>query len=203
MNYNNYKKVMSILKLQQLGLNMHNTVITKDLDYAMATILDWKGIFSLRTDSTFRTEDLPFIFSTEEILSKNDERYKAFLQEVEGFLEKGYCLIIADGIKHDPIQSYNAVLNIKPNGDFKIEISTEKIPLRKMYNGNTYYLKGNITEKIRYLETSGKQCYDKNLILRDVSELYKHKIFNKDIEFTKYPINLGMKNDEFVFWQIR
>ena len=69
--------------------------------------------------------------------------------------------------------------------------------------GNIFIAEGNITDKLRDIQFYGTVNFDKKAILQDIQYLYTKEIFNKWIEFTRYPIRVGINNEKFVFWQIR
>lgn len=202
------KKVNSILKLRELGLNLHNTVITKDINEALETARKM-GRFTIRTDISNRKAgkwkngtELPFIIQKEEL--KEAEDINTLKSKLRDLLQQGYTLIIADGIKYDDIQCYNAVGYIDENGYYLVEISTEKVPLRCMYNKEGIFaVEGNIAEGIMGATFYGKVNYDRHNIINDIGDLYTKGIYKKWMEFTRYPIKLGEREDYFVFWEIR
>lgn len=200
-------KINSIRSIQQLKLNTHNTVITKSLAEALNTIKEFSQ-FTVRTDAD-RYEgltwgngsDLPFYMQPEPL---DDVRYLWFKNEFTKLLDAGFYLIIANGIKYDNIQCYNAVVRLQSNGDFKADMSVRKVPLRKMYQyGDMFGAIGNIADELSEVFWMKQTPYDRHDIVRDMGLLYTYEIYNKDIELTRYPMKVGTLNDYFVFWQIR
>ncbi len=171
-----------------LGLNLHNTVITQDIHEAMDTVRNF-GMFTIRTDCNSSTAGVwkngtqfPFIVQSKEI-----ENYKDIECKIQSLIDSGYALIIADVIKYYNIQIYNAVAYLEENGKFIVEVSTKKVPLRKMYHYDGIFIaEGNICEGVREVDFYGVVDYDKIELLRDMGELYTKGIYKKWIEFTKH-----------------
>lgn len=200
-----YSKIASILKIKNQGLNIHNTVISEKVEEILKVAKDY-GMFTIRTDRVTKWEkgwegksEFPFI-----VQDTPTNNYEQLENKLNQLVSEGFVFIISDGIKYDKIQDYNAVAILKVNGDFRIEASTEKVPLRYMYKrGNIFIAEGNITDKLRDIQFYGTVNFDKKAILQDIQYLYTKEIFNKWIEFTRYPIRVGINNEKFVFWQIR
>lgn len=202
-----FKKIDSIKRLDEIGLNIHNTVITNNIELAIQTVISY-SIFSVRTDTYDYSniawgdgQDLPFYFQDEAVSNFQVLKYKELFQRL---IEAGFYLIISDGQKYDTVQSYNAVLDIKRNGDFRIEASTKKVPLRMMYKlDGLFYVQGNIADKIRDMQWFKVQEYSKHDIVQDIQEIYTYGVYNRELEFTRYPVNVGKNQKRFAFWQIR
>jgi hypothetical protein len=194
-----YEKIESINRLSAMGLNRHNMVISKDPTEILLAALRMDQ-FTVRTDGKEQVTDLPFYVQEEPLHKEGFSRLTRFLSNGA---KRDYAFIIADGIRYDPIQLYNGVVNIKRDGRFMLEISTKKVPLRHMYDGSTFGMIGKLGDRIRDMECIGPYQYPKKELIEDIFNIYQFGIFGKDIEFTRYPIPLGEKKECFVFWQIR
>lgn len=202
---NGLKKIRSIEEIHELGLNTHNMTITRDFFEAMDAVVRYKR-FTIRTDKHSYNighwdtgGDLPFFMQKEDV--QDISKYEALLSKL---IEQEYYLIITDGIRYDDIQEYNAVVKIQKDGQFETEMSIAKVPLRKMYNYDGLFgATGNIADTIRDIEWFGVQLYDKKQTLLDVQHIYEMGIYNRVMELTKYPIKLGVKHDNFIYWQLR
>lgn len=182
-----------------MGLNRHNTVISKDPTEIFLAALRMEQ-FTVRTDGKEQVTNLPFYVQDEPLHEEGFSRTTRFLSNG---VKKNYAFIIADGIRYDPVQLYNGVVNIRRDGRFMLEISAKKVPLRYMYDGSTFSMTGKLGDRMRDMECIGPyQCPKKELV-DDIFSLYQYGIFGKDIEFTKYPTAVGEKSECYVFWQIR
>ena len=121
----------------------------------------------------------------------------------EESIEKEYKLIISNGIQYDNIQEYNMVVKFNKKGDFLFEASELKIPLRHMYRHPLLSCSGNLKDEVSQWEIyNARYGINKIYIKNDLLSLYNYQLFNKWLEITKYPIQVGTKNKNIVFWQI-
>lgn len=200
-----YRKVDGLKNLMRMGLNVHDNVITNNIVEAMDAVRKF-GRFTVRTDININTTEgwgngtqLPFIMQKRET-----ENTDLIQEQLRDLIYRGYMLIITDGIKHDEIQDYNAVATIYKNGDYKVEVSTKKVPLRKMYSYDGIFIaEGNTCDNVWNTRFYGNVDYDRKSIIKDMQELYTKEIYGRAIEFTKYPIDVGIRKERLVFWQIR
>lgn len=193
------EKVESIKRLKAMGLNMHKTVISEDVEEIEAIAKSWQR-FSIRTDGLHRLRDMPFFMQKEYLDKTGDADLKKFLKQG---MQDDLCFIIADGIKHDDIQLYNGVARISPNADFSLEMCTAKVPLRKMYGYPTFNLTGNLADGLRSCSMLGDVQISPKSLMRDLLDLYGLQIWGKYIEFTKYPVPVGEGASPYVFWEVR
>lgn len=194
-----YEKTNSMERLRSMGLNRHNTLISKNPNEILLAAGDMQR-FTIRTDSREIRSELPFYMQKLPLTETGDKKLQDFL---EAGLNENFAFIIADGIRHDEIQLYNGVAMLTINGDFSLEMSTAKVPLRKMYNHPTFFLSGHLTDRLHHLYCKGLHQYPKGDLLKDMMDLYQLGIFNKYVEFTKYPVKLGELNDQYVYWEVR
>jgi len=195
-----FDKIESLNTIVGLNLNLHKFYIP-DTYEEYRNLTDKFDLCTIRTDHKFISEDLPFyIFNKQK---DNDEYLDLIWDEAQA---KQYKLIISDGIKYDNIQKYNMVAKIQKNGDFIFEVSDLKIPLRHMYRHPSSLLSctGNLSEAIHLWHMFNKRYgIDKLIIRRDLLTLYNCGLFDKWLEVTKYPIPVGVKRENIVFWQIK
>lgn len=192
-----YNKIKSIKSIVQLGLNIHRFLIPSTETEFYNVLKDMQHC-TIRTDHEKKTEDLPFyVVNTKETSVDNIKNIWESAQQ-----EK-YRLIISDGIKYDSVQKYNLVTKIEKNGDFIFEASDLKIPLRHMYRHPLLSCHGNISDNIHEWSCeSEKFGINKVDIKRDLEELYTYQLYGHWLETTKYPIKVGTKQHNIVFWQI-
>lgn len=191
-----YEKINSLNKLVDKGLNVHSF-------YIPTTYIEFEDLLinlkycTIRTAHREITKDMPFyIFN----IGIDKPRIKEIWQES---VNSGYRLIVSDGIKYDNIQSYNMVVKLSRNGDFIFEASELKIPLRHMYRHPLLSCSGNIKGGVRDWEVyNNRNTIDKRNIKHVLEELYTYEIFDKWLEITKYPTEVGIRNKDIVFWQI-
>ena len=195
-----FDKIESLNNIVKLNLNVHQFYIPETYE-EYRSLIDKFGFCTIRTDHKFKSEDLPFyIFNKQK---DSEEDLDLIWDEAQG---KQYKLIISDGIKYDNIQKYNMVMKIQNNGDFIFEASDLKIPLRHMYRYPSKLLSctGNLSDGIHLWHIFNKRYgIDKLIIKRDLLTLYNCGLFDNWLEVTKYPIPVGMKNENLVFWQIK
>jgi hypothetical protein len=198
-----YDKIASMEWIRDTGLNIHRFYVPNNVFEFSKIVIDLEQC-SIRTDHATRTKGMPF-YTMDIFKVKNF--CKSIVDIWSESEREGYKLIVSDGIKYDSVQEYNMTIKIAENGDFDFEASPEKVPLRHMYRYPLLSCTGNVSD-----EASGwlpyKQRYDLNRvgIRRDLGYLYeqcyRHKLFNKWLELTKYPIPVGLQERHIVFWQI-
>ena len=195
-----FDKIKSLNNIVNLNLNLHKFYIPDTYEEYRNLVYKFE-LCTIRTDHKFISEDLPFyIFNKQK---DNDEYLDLIWDKALG---KQYKLIISDGIKYDNIQKYNMVAKIQKNGDFLFEASDLKIPLRHMYRHPASLLSctGNLSDGIHLWHMFNKRYgIDKLIIRRDLLTLYNCGLFDKWLEVTKYPIPVGVKRENIVFWQIK
>ena len=195
-----FDKIKSLNNIVNLNLNLHKFYIPDTYEEYRNLVYKFE-LCTIRTDHKFISEDLPFyIFNKQK---DNDEYLDLIWDKALG---KQYKLIISDGIKYDNIQKYNMVAKIQKNGDFLFEASDLKIPLRHMYRHPASLLSctGNLSDGIHLWHMFNKRYgIDKLIIRRDLLTLYNCGLFDKWLEVTKYPIPVGIKSENIVFWQIK
>ena len=195
-----FDKIKRLNNIVNLGLNLHQFYIPETYEEYKNLISKFE-LCTIRTDHKYISEDLPFyIFNRQ----KDGEEYLDLIwDEAQG---KQYRLIISDGIKYDNIQKYNMVVKLQSNGDFIFEASDLKIPLRHMYRYPSSLLSctGNLSESIHLWHMFNKRYgINKLIVRRDLLILYNCGLFDKWLEVTKYPIPVGNRKENIVFWQIQ
>lgn len=192
-----FNKIKSLNNIINLGLNVHKFYIPNTYEEYCDLINKFK-LCTIRTDHKFITEDLPFyIYDSNK---DNETKLNSIWNEAQ---KKEFKLIISDGIQYDTIQEYNMVIKLQNNGDFIFEASELKIPLRHMYRHPLLSCSGNISNEISQWDIYNKRYgIDKINIKKDLLLLYNYQLFDKWLEITKYPIPVGIKNTNIIFWQI-
>ena len=192
-----YSKINSLKIIINKGLNVHNFYIPYNYDQYKLLLNELK-FCTIRTDYKTIPQDLPFY---EFNIEKDDEnKLNSIWNESK---EKEYKLIISNGIQYDNIQEYNMVVKFNEKGDFLFEASELKIPLRHMYRYPLLSCSGNIADEISQWEIyNARYGINKLNIKNDLLTLYNYQLFDKWLEITKYPIPVGVKNNNIVFWQI-
>lgn len=190
-----FKKIESLKKIKERGLNTHRFVLPNSKDEFIG-VLNSLEHCTIRTDHKDKTEQLPFyVYNNDNIET---------IEKIWGEIEKEeYKTIVSDGIKYDNIQEYNIVTKIQKNGDFIFEASALKIPLRNMYKYDMTLCIGNICEELtEWNRIKTVLGLDLTRIRRDLNEIYSFGIYDRWLEITKYPINVGEQEKKFVFWQV-
>lgn len=192
-----YNKIKSLNKIVDMGLNVHQFFIPDSYE-------EYKGLVNqlefctIRTDHKTKTEDLPFyIFNNKK---DNIDKLNSIWNDS---LQNEYKLIISNGIQYDNIQEYNMVVKLQKNGDFVFEASELKVPLRHMYRYPLLSCSGNLSDEVSEWKVyNARFGVDKTTIKNDLLSLYTYQIFDKWLEITKYPVQVGIKNNNIIFWQI-
>lgn len=193
-----YKKIESLYALMNAHLNIHEFKVPKDYIEFKDVVHSFNNYCTVRCDHATLTKDLPFY-----VVDREDE---ALLKEIWDIAQsKEYKVIVANGLKHDKSQKYNLVVKFTREGDFIMEVSKKKVPLRHMYRYPSELLSasGNIDESVGEWKVYN-QLYglDRRVLLDELRELYSIGIVNKWIECTFYPYPVGIYNKHYVFWQI-
>jgi hypothetical protein len=180
-----------------MGLNVHNFYIPNTYE-EYKNITHQLKFCTIRTDHKFITEDLPFY-----IYDSNKDSEDKLISIWNESQQKEFKLIISNGIQYDNIQEYNMVIKLQKNGDFIFEASELKIPLRHMYRHPLLSCSGDISDEIPQWDIyNARYGINKINIKNDLLTLYNYQIFDKWLEVTKYPIPVGIKNNNIIFWQI-
>jgi len=183
-----YDKINSLKNIVKKGLNVHKFYIPNNYNQYKDLINELK-FCTIRTDHKTQSQDLPFyIFN---IQKDNENKLNEIWIESQ---EKEYKLIISNGIQYDNIQEYNMVVRFRENGEFLFEASELKIPLRHMYRHPLLSCSGNLKDEVSQWEVYNARY--------GILTLYNHQLFNKWLEITKYPIPVGNKKENIIFWQI-
>lgn len=197
-----FNKIASLNNLKNAGLNVHNFEVPEDFSQLWFLIKRFKQC-TIRYDHNEITESLPF-----EVVHENEwEDFNKLFERISllwyDSLRNNFKLIVADGLKYDPIQEYNMTVKFQKNGDFIFEASELKIPQRHMYRHPLLSCSGNIASTIHEWEIhNNRYGLDKTIIKRDLERLYVYNIFDKWLELTKYPEPVGIYKKDIVFWQV-
>lgn len=196
-----FDKIESLNSIVKLNLNLHQFYIPETYEEYIKLTNEFE-LCTIRTDHKYISEDLPFyIFDKQK--EQDDEYLDLIWNEAQG---QQYKLIISNGIHYDKFQKYNMVVKLQKNGDFLFEASDLKIPLRHMYRHPASLLSctGNLSEGIHLWHMFNKRYgINKLFIKKDLLTLYNYGLFDTWLEITKYPIKVGTKNEDIVFWQLR
>jgi len=195
-----FEKTRSLNSIVSFNLNVHQFYIPK-LYTEYRSLVNKLGLCTLRTDHASLLEDLPFYIV--DAHKDSSEKLDAIWANAQ---DRGYRFIISDGIKYDAIQEYNMVVKFQEDGHFLFEASGLKVPLRHMYRYPTSLLSctGTLSEGIHLWYMFNVQYGLNRLVIKnDLLTLYNYGLFDKWLEVTKYPIPVGIRNENIVFWQIK
>jgi len=192
-----YNKIKSLQTIVNKGLNVHKFYIPDTHEEYKNLINEFK-FCTIRTDHRIMSQDLPFyVFDIEK---DNEDKLNSIWEESQ---EKEYKIIISNGIQYDNIQEYNMVVKFNEKGDFLFEASELKIPLRHMYRYPLLSCSGNLKDEVSQWEVyNARYGINKIYIKNDLLSLYNYQLFNKWLEITKYPIQVGTKNKNIVFCRL-
>jgi len=195
-------KYRNLKDLHERKINTHEFYLYK----TAAELLSYSKIndkFSIRFDSDSNYHSRPFRKYNIKNFNSLEERVK-FFDDLEKEAKKEKCeMLVSNGYLYDEIQICNFVIKIDRHHDFVLEWSTEETSLREMYNYPTSVLKGNINDSLKDMEWINKdfnQIDNKN-IEEILSWSFNLECYNKNIEGTLYPINIGMYKQKIVCWQ--
>lgn len=193
----------SLLKLLALNLNVHKYSMLETLD-ELLEYQDKNPEFSIRFDSAHPKENLPFYTfknahyhnGIKVIMNPSDIIFHAKLLDCK--------LLCSEGHKYDDVQICNYVYKLDPWYDFILELSFWKSPLRRMYDGTTIIIKGNLyTEKFEIIGDYTQRHYlSRTLLYKILTDMHSNSIYNKWCECTIYPKTVGLLDKEVIYWQI-
>lgn len=179
-------KYNALMKLKNKKLNIHTT----ELAYCKADILNLiqkhGDAFSVREDSNIILTDLPFYTD---------------INDIPDSPTVGDSWIFSNGRKYDANQLLNFVATVHSDGNFEIESSELKIPLRHMYRypESLSYVTGNICDKPQDWKIRGN--VNIKYVEKCIYFMFTRYIFER-VECTLYPYGVGIFNEPIVFWQI-
>lgn len=200
-----YNKVESLKRIQRLGLNIHNTIITDDLEEVDRTVSKYRYMCSIRTDKkTGIAKDLPFyLISTKDDYLKIKEKLK------KNKLDK-IMFIVSNGHQYDDSLRYNMVVYFERNGDFRLEYNAINVPLRHMYRypEEMINIEGNINETVASWKVENKEHNKINI--REVGriaasvymEVYSKGLWDRNLEISVYDRECGELMKEYIYWEI-
>lgn len=188
-------KAKNLVELQKKGINIHYFKEISSLS-ALFSFAKKNKLFSIRFDSAPLIHGLPFYKITE----YNENILTDIFNKA---VETNCTLLCSNGLQYDDLLICNFVGEIH-SGNFILELSSKKIPLREMYNYPTTIIKGNIYDNIKDMAFINK---DKNKISNNdieaiVTYLFSFNINNVTIEGTLYKESVGLLNKNIVCWQI-
>lgn len=194
-------KYRNLQKLYNDKINVHEFIEVNNLsdliDYATKN-----DRFSIRFDREADYHGLPFYkYAAADYTPEAGEKY---LHDIAHEAEKLNCtMICANGHMYDNIQICNFVIKINEQYDFMLEWSTEKVPLRDMYQYKTSILQGNIKDLIKDMQWENKldNKIEESQVEEILSWALKTGYLNKNIEATLYPVKVGLWNEKIVCWQ--
>ena len=192
-----YRKIESLKEITKIGLNTHRYFIPNS--YAeYRGLLRSLGVCTVRTDHSNKTKDLPFYVVN---IHETEMEQVEFIWSDS--IKNEYKLIISDGIKYDNIKEYNIVVKFNRNGDFIFDASELKVPLRHMYRYPLLSASGNIADSVSQWDViHNKIGVNKLSIKKDLEIMYTYGVYNRWLEATKYPKEVGINKENIVLWQI-
>lgn len=202
MRINKMMKQRSLEWLLKMGLNIHDFKVCSTLqdleDYAKSN-----SMFTIRFDRCKDIRDLPFY------IVENTEQLSRLPEIADLASEMNCTMICSNGKQYDKDQICNFVYE-RLGDDFILEVSFEKKPLRAMYNENLISIRGKVYDDFKEFKIFGqKRQYVSsgtvNRILEEMSiAVKKSEAQWKDdfrYECTMYPINVGILQSRFIYWQ--
>lgn len=194
------KKTQNLRSLLKQGINVHDfqelTTKTELLHY-----LEQHQKISIRFDREKEIEDLPF-YTLE--LGQND--FSEQVEEIVAQAKQLNCtLLVSNGHQYDEIQICNFVGKMAAGDRFFIELSTKKVPLRRMYDGKTTVVEGSFLDNVQKFHFVRKEenPIEKKSLEQIVLFLMQLNLEDCYIEGTLYPKPVGMLHQPIVAWQIR
>lgn len=198
-------KIESLKRIKRLGLNIHNTVFTNDLEVIKRVVQEYNYMCSIRTDKEQGvTKDLPFYL----ISSKDD--YERVHDKLALNKKEGMVFIVSNGHQYDTSLRYNMVVSFERDGSFDIEYSPINVPLRHMYRypEEMVYIEGNINETVASWKVNNKEHNKINI--RDVGkevasiymEIYNKNLWDRNLEVSVYDKKCGELGMEHVYWEV-
>lgn len=200
-----FHKIEAINKIRKLKLNIHNTVITDDLDELDKTVKCYNYMCSIRTDREKGvTKELPFY-----LISCIDD-YIKIKDKLKLNKQDSMIFIISNGHQYDDKLRYNLVVSFDKSGEFVLEYNATNVPLRHMYRypDDMVYVEGNINETVASLRVANKEHNKINV--REVGEIiasiyldiYNKGLWDRNLEVSVYSEDCGELNKEYVYWEI-
>lgn len=189
-----YKKKRSLEYLERNGFNIFPFYIPRNLSEFQRMVNSMKMV-TVRFDAKDeRVDNLPFY-----IVKKTDgkERLERIMAQA---IATKCILLVSQGIQYDAIQKFNLVAKVNYEGTFIAEASAEKVPLRHMYQFPLLTMTGNIDDSIRDWNCSQYYGIDRRII-KDI--LVRLPIKDKWVECTYYPVPVGIKNENLIYWQVQ
>lgn len=203
-----YAKLSSLQGLMNRGLNVHNFLPCRSVEEIMSACRVFNGVCTIRTDKfgVGQGNELKFY-----VLNKRNLLHEQMIaSEIVG---NGLIAIVADGLKHDHEIRYNVVYRIYKSGEFVIEYSRHKVPLRLMYKypEKLNIIGGKLDDGIRYWEKHLAIHEVDRVDLREIRELLEEQykvcleknMFGHYVEMTTYNSEVGIKREDKVYWEVR
>lgn len=200
-----FHKIEAINKIRKLKLNIHNTVITDDLDELDKTVKYYNYICSIRTDREKGvTKELPFY-----LISSIDD-YIRIKDKLKLNKQDSMIFIVSNGHQYDDKLRYNLVISFDKNGEFALEYNATNVPLRHMYRypDEMIYVEGSINETVASWRVTNKE--HNKISIREVGEIiasvyldiYNKGLWDRNLEVSVYSKVCGELNKEYVYWEI-
>jgi hypothetical protein len=199
-------KLQALRYLEGRGLNVHTyEVVTRARDL-MRKCVEY-GSSSVRFDRHSGKLDLPFA-----LMDAGTFDYPLAVETAHLAERLGCYLIVSNGRNYDVDMEFNICAIVQKDGSFECELSSLKIPLRKMYAHPLVLVQGNMLDPLNTWKTfnvipKGTEREDRTIVdntrVRQImKELYGKGIFNKYIECTTYYVPVGKRNEYMVYWHI-
>lgn len=195
-------KVINLKNLEQRGCNIHKYSICED----ESELREYRGNtgnddFTVRFDKKCNElgMNLPFYVVRS---STNDDEVKNIALNAK----KLNCnMICSNAIKFDKDMIFNFVCKINSKtGNFMIEICDKEVPLRHMYKYETTVVRGNLCTHKRKYEVIRRSANRFSIwdIERVIDIVMNNHICNNWVEGALYKRNVGIKNEDYVIFQI-
>ncbi len=189
-------KAKNLQKLLDDKVNVHRYVEINQYD-DLLKYSENHPHFSIRFDRDLKEKGLPFyVYDEEEHLHDRELFLKKICQEMK---ELDCSLICSDGHQFDQNLKFNFVIDIDKEYNFILELSSNKVPLRLMYQYKTTIIRGNLlSNKYDYFLNDNKEYNVEDieyLLFYLLDKKYKY------VEGTMYNKKVGMLNDYIVIWQ--
>lgn len=203
-----YNKIEGFRKMQNYGMNIFQYIVCHSLAELEKACNKFDYICTIRSDANRDKAKYANMYPFYIVNGKESVDYRDIENKV---FKEGFVAIVANGLKYDKYLNYNMVVYMTQNGGFQAEYSFEQVPLRKMYNNSSYlhYVSGNINDSILYWDRTFLGS-DNKLDMRVLKDLlnkqyelrYEYKLFDREIEFSRYSVDCGILADDIIYWQV-
>ncbi len=197
------KKYDSLNHLVALGINVHDFELKHNLQ-ELQEYEKRNASFSIRFDREEHYHQLPF-YTYDRSSFTNEETKNAYLSNIaeEAFLL--HCdMLCSNGHRYDHQQICNFVIRIEQDHTFTLEWSTQKVPLRNMYEYPTSCLTGQIEDNLKNMNwvNAKENPISEELLESILLWAMKVNVIGSSLEGTLYPIEVGIRKEKIACWQL-